>query len=115
MFEIQSPKHDKSTRDWSQHKNIIMWEKTVSDSVQKQNLLYQLKIQNTKLQKHAVKMFDYTAIAGRLRTINWGNLSHPAGRVNQFMHENFLLKKHIWRFENKSRSEKSVLRSNCLS
>ena len=31
--------------------------------------------------KNATKNFDYTTIADRLRTVNWGNDSHPAGVV----------------------------------
>ena len=29
--------------------------------------------------KNATKNFDYTTIADRLRTVSWGNDSHPAG------------------------------------
>ena len=31
--------------------------------------------------KNATKNFDYTTIADRLRTVSWGNDSHPAGVV----------------------------------
>ena len=31
--------------------------------------------------KNATKNFDYTTIADRLRTVSWGNNSHPAGVV----------------------------------
>ena len=31
---------------------------------------------------NATKKFDYTAIAERLRTVNWSNYSHPTGTVN---------------------------------
>ena len=38
------------------------------------------KIQKAKLQyKNATKHFDYTMIADRLRTVSWGNDSHPTG------------------------------------
>ena len=30
------------------------------------------------------KKFDYTAIADRLRTVSWGNYSHPTGVVFRF-------------------------------
>ena len=31
--------------------------------------------------KNATKNFDYTTIADRLRTVSWGNDSHPTGVV----------------------------------
>ena len=31
--------------------------------------------------KNATKNFDYTTIAYRLRTVSWGNDSHPTGVV----------------------------------
>ena len=31
--------------------------------------------------KNATKYFDYTTIADRLRTVSWGNSSHPTGVV----------------------------------
>ena len=31
--------------------------------------------------KNATKNFDYTTIAGRLRTVSWSNSSHPTGVV----------------------------------
>ena len=31
--------------------------------------------------ENATKNFDYTTIADRLRTVSWGNDSHPAGVV----------------------------------
>ena len=31
--------------------------------------------------KNATKNFDYTTIADRLRTVSWGNDSHPASVV----------------------------------
>ena len=33
---------------------------------------------------NATKLFDYTVIADRLRTVSWSNDSHPTGVVNQF-------------------------------
>ena len=40
------------------------------------------KIQKAKRQhKNVIKNFDYTTIAGRLRTVSWGNDSHPTGVV----------------------------------
>ena len=39
------------------------------------------KINNTK---NATRMFDYTALADRLRTVNWSNSSHQTGVVNRF-------------------------------
>ena len=33
---------------------------------------------------NATKKFDYTAVADRLRTVNWSNYSHPTGVVNRF-------------------------------
>ena len=40
------------------------------------------KIKKAKWQhKNATKNFDYTAIADRLRTVSWGNDSHPTGVV----------------------------------
>ena len=35
------------------------------------------------------KMFDYTAIADRLRTVSWSNYSHPTGAVNRFTGQTF--------------------------
>ena len=35
--------------------------------------------------KNATKNFDYTTIADRLRTVSWGNDSHPAGVVDGIM------------------------------
>ena len=32
----------------------------------------------------ATKMFDYTAITDRIRTVSWSNFSHPTGAVNRF-------------------------------
>ena len=32
--------------------------------------------------KNATKNFDYTTIADRLRTVSWGNDSHPTGWLN---------------------------------
>ena len=31
---------------------------------------------------NATKMFHYTAVAARLRTVSWSNYSHPIGVVN---------------------------------
>ena len=31
--------------------------------------------------QNATKNFDYTTIAGRLRTVSWSNNSHPTGVV----------------------------------
>ena len=31
---------------------------------------------------NATKMFDYTAVADRLRTVSWSNYGHQAGVVN---------------------------------
>ena len=40
------------------------------------------KIQKATWQhKTATKNFDYTTIADRLRTVSWGNNSHPTGVV----------------------------------
>ena len=40
------------------------------------------KIQKATWQhKNATKSFDYTTIADRLRTVSWGNDSHPNGVV----------------------------------
>ena len=40
------------------------------------------KIQKATWQhKNATKNFDYTIIADRLRTVSWGNDSHPTGVV----------------------------------
>ena len=40
------------------------------------------KIQKAKWQhENATKNFDYTTIAYRLRTVTWGNDSHPTGVV----------------------------------
>ena len=40
------------------------------------------KIQKAMWQhKNATKNFDYTTIADRLRTVSWGNGSHPTGVV----------------------------------
>ena len=40
------------------------------------------KIQKATWQhKNAIKNFDYTTIAARLRTVSWGNESHPTGVV----------------------------------
>ena len=33
---------------------------------------------------NATKMFDYTAVAGRLRTVSWSNHGHPTGVFNQW-------------------------------
>ena len=32
---------------------------------------------------NATKKFDYTALAGRLRTVSWSNYGHPTGVVYQ--------------------------------
>ena len=41
------------------------------------------KIQKATWQhKNATKNFDITTIADRLRTVSWGNDSHPTGVVN---------------------------------
>ena len=43
------------------------------------------KIQKATWQhKNATKNFDYTKIAARLRTVSWGNDSHPTGVVEPF-------------------------------
>ena len=40
------------------------------------------KIQKATWQhKNATKNFDYTTIAGRLKTVSWSNSSHPTGVV----------------------------------
>ena len=45
-----------------------------SDSVLRQNPLHQQEIKKAKWQhKHATKMFDYTAIADRLRAVSRSN------------------------------------------
>ena len=31
---------------------------------------------------NATKKFDYTAVADRLRTVNWSNYGHPTGVIN---------------------------------
>ena len=31
----------------------------------------------------ATKMYDYTTIADRLRTVSWSNVGHPTGVVNR--------------------------------
>ena len=31
---------------------------------------------------NVTKKFDYTAVAGRLRTVSWSNYGHPTGVVN---------------------------------
>ena len=42
------------------------------------------KIQKaTRQHENARKKFDYIAIADRLRTVSWGNDSHPTGVVKQ--------------------------------
>ena len=42
------------------------------------------KIQKATLQhKNAIKNFDYTTIADRLRTVSWGNYSNATGLVKQ--------------------------------
>ena len=35
----------------------------------------------TRKHKNATKIFDYTTIADRLRTVRWGNNSHTTGVV----------------------------------
>ena len=40
---------------------------------------------------NATKKFDYTAVADRLRTVNWSNYSHPTGVVYRFG-----IEKQIW-------------------
>ena len=45
---------------------------------------YKIQKSKTKTQK-PTKMFDYKAIADRLRTVSWSNFSHPTGVVNPFM------------------------------
>ena len=43
------------------------------------------KFRNAKWQhKNTTKMFDFTAIAGRLRTVIWSNCSHQTGVVDRF-------------------------------
>ena len=39
---------------------------------------------------NAIKTFDYTAVADRLRTVNWSNYSHPTGVVNLVYGPNLL-------------------------
>ena len=42
--------------------------------------------------KNATKNFDYTAIAGRLRTVSWSNSSHQNGVVKPvYAHSTFPL------------------------
>ena len=46
------------------------------------NVLHRQKIQKAMWQhKNATKNFDYTTITDRLRTVSWGNDSHPTGMV----------------------------------
>ena len=53
-----------------------------SNSVLWQKPLYTEKIQKAMWQhKNATKHFDNTTIADRLRTVSWGNDSHPTGVV----------------------------------
>ena len=48
-------------------------ERRIFDSVRWQELLYQ--------QENAIKIFDHTTIADRLRTVSWSNNSHSTGMV----------------------------------
>ena len=45
----------------------------------------------SQYKKNVTKKFDYTAIAKRLRTVSWGNYSHPTGVVNLFTGPTFPL------------------------
>ena len=42
----------------------------------------------TQQHKDVTKMFDYTAIADRLRTVRWSNYSHQTGVVYRFNRAN---------------------------
>ena len=63
-------------------KNVSEEKRKISDSVQWQKPLYLQKIQKAMRQhKNVTKNFDYSTIANRLRTVSWGNDSHPTGVV----------------------------------
>ena len=62
---------------------LCMWEKgrNLTQSYDKSPCTHR-KLYKTKWQhKNTTKNFDYTAIADRLRTVSWGNDSHPTGVV----------------------------------
>ena len=43
----------------------------------KEEILWQKPLHPQKKHKKATKNFDYTTIVDRLRTVSWGNDSHP--------------------------------------
>ena len=71
--------------------NVLVWGMLLSDLREKEEIWLSpmtevlTPIEKSKKQrdntKNATKNFDYTTIADRLRTVSWGNDSHPAGVV----------------------------------
>ena len=78
--------HSSSFEYWNIHLDQLeSWhakrEKRRSDSVQWQKSVHRQEKKATWQHKNAIKNFEYTTIADRLRTVSGSNNSHPTGVV----------------------------------